>query len=610
MSVRAKLLVIILFVALVPISFLSYTILGQHQATLNATLSELQEGSAKYSAKIVAAHLERPLADLERTVGRSIDWPALNPAEREGALWLAYQQLNSIAAVVLLDGEQVLGSASAAYSGGDAAPRPALTSGEIAQLVAAAPRGPGPAQELHYGEAFALTTGQLVLPLTMPVGLSNGAEWSVVMAVALDTLCAELERERPEGAHILVFDRTGHTLCGERIRVAPALSAQFARGEQRALRYLDERGEEMLGAVVATPAGFGLAITQRVSAAFAPSVRMRVESVLWIVVGVLAATGAGLLLARAINRPLAELSRGAERVAGGDFSVRLGVDGQDELAAVTASFNRMCGEIERRDGEIRAWNAELRARIEAKTAELERVHEALHESRKIGALAALAAGVAHEINNPLTGVIGLTQLMLGRARKEQKATEIELLGSIEREAQRVRQIVQKMAELSETTETRAPAEVRLGATLRSMLQARQPEFLRANVELSVEIDPELLPVQGDAAQLVRVFDAVVDNALKAMRGKSGVLRVTAEQRADGARFQISDTGKGIKPEYLDKVFEPFFTTKEDWHGHGLGLTAAYRVIEAHHGAIRLESQLERGTTVTIDLPTRRQAGAA
>jgi signal transduction histidine kinase len=318
--------------------------------------------------------------------------------------------------------------------------------------------------------------------------------------------------------------------------------------------------------------------------------------------------GAGLVLARTISQPLARLARGAELVAKGDFSVRLAVEGRDELADVSESFNRMCAEIEAREREIRNWNEELRARVDDKTNELRQAQNALLESRKIAAMAALAAGVAHEINNPLTGVIGLTQVLIARSRKQADgAADIELLASVEREALRVRDIVRKMLSLTQVRETRGLKELHPAELLLEVLNARREQLELAGISVEEKFDVDVPSVFGDREQMSHVFEEIIDNAMKAMRGSPGHLLV-ASQSIDGqlVKLRFADTGRGIAPEHLDKVFEPFFTTKDDWHGQGLGLTAAFRVIEAHHGTIKLDSRLGHGTTVTIALPAKRQ----
>jgi two-component system NtrC family sensor kinase len=363
----------------------------------------------------------------------------------------------------------------------------------------------------------------------------------------------------------------------------------------------------MLAAAAATPWGFRVIVAQPLKEAYAASARMRLESLLWLAIGAVSAVGAGLLLARGITRPLLRLTRGAELVAQGQFGVRLEVDGGDELAGVTASFNRMCGEIEAREKEIRGWNEELRARVEQKTGELKSAQDALLESRKLAAVSALAAGVAHEINNPLTGVIGLTQILLSRSKKRGGPEgDAELLKSVEREALRVRDIVGKMLLLSEARQASGFGEVRATDWLQDGLGERKSALTAANIEVREDIAPNLPSLVGNHAQLVHVLCELIDNAEKAMRGRPGTLQLALDALDAGVvRLRVTDSGRGIAKEHMEQVFEPFFTTKADWQGQGLGLAVAYRIVEAHSGSIKLESKLGEGTTVTVLLPAKR-----
>jgi two-component system NtrC family sensor kinase len=615
MSVRLKLLLIITFVALVPLSILAYTILALHRTAFEEKLSELHVRSARYGAKIVETNLEAALSSLQPMIAESIRWPELSESEREGALWLVYGQLPSIVAVELVDahGQPIAQAARIdASSKADYKGRVKTTDSDVLQLSAALALQPAPNRELFHAEPLMLSDAHT---LALPVGfrVTSAAEpWFVVVGLALSKICTELGRERLQNSVVLLLNEQGRSLCttpanASRIQADPELLSRLRRGARNSIRYGAADGREMLAAVAVTPWGFRVVVAQLVSEAFASSIRMRQESILWIAIGVLAALGAGLVLARGINEPLSRLTRGAERIARGDFSVRLSMDGTDELAGLSASFNHMCSEIEKRQQQIGGWNDELRARVEEKAAELRHTQNALLESRKIAAMTALGAGVAHEINNPLTGVIGLTQVLIGRFRKTQTApAEVELLVSVEREALRVRDIVQRMLMLSQSHETEGLSELRPSELLHNVVNARRAALTQAGIAIEETFSADVPAVVGHREQLAQVFEELIDNAVKAMRTVPGKLSVAAET-VDGelVRLRVTDTGKGIAPEHLDKVFEPFFTTKDDWQGQGLGLTAAYRIIEAHHGTIELESKPGHGTTVTITLPVKR-----
>lgn len=608
MSVRLKLLVIVTFVALVPLGFLAYTTLGLHQAALRRKISEVHVRSAKYGAALVEANLERAVLSLRPTIESSIEWARLNAGEREGALWLLHGQLPSIAATALVDAQGKL-LATTAASAGDAQPQGT----SVLQLLAAAINK---RQVIERGIARgspvrAAGDKRLLLPVGFRV---SGAEGPCVLLIGLDLAqaCGELLRDKLDHAQIMLTEGSQRTLCAypeahSDTPLDPELAELLRRGERESLRYVRGDGTEMLASAASTPWGFRVIVAQPLKEAFAASARMRLESLLWLAIGAVSAVGAGLLLARGITRPLLRLSRGAELVAQGQFGVRLEVDGADELSGVTASFNRMCGEIEAREKEIRGWNEELRARVEQKTNELKSAQDALLESRKLAAMSALAAGVAHEINNPLTGVIGLTQILLSRSKKRGAVDgDAELLRSVEREALRVRDIVGKMLLLSEARQASGFAEVRPSDWLQDGLSERKNALAAANISVREEIAPNLPSVVGNHAQLVHVLCELIDNAEKAMRGRAGTLVLALDALDAGVvRLRVSDNGRGIAEQHMEQVFEPFFTTKEDWQGQGLGLAVAYRIVEAHSGSIKLESRVGEGTTVTVLLPAKR-----
>ncbi|HTU57090.1 MAG TPA: histidine kinase dimerization/phospho-acceptor domain-containing protein, partial [Polyangiales bacterium] len=454
---RVKLLVIVTFVALVPLSLFAYTTLGLHQEALRRNISEVHVRSAKYGATLVEANLERAVLSLRPTIESSIDWAALSKQEQEGALWLLHGQLPIIDYVALLDASGRLQAEADENGESDEKSRRSLLQLLTARLDVRR------VLERAFARGSAVRVGKdpKATALFLPVGFrvaTAGGQGVLLLGINLGRACEELMHERLEGAIVMLTEGSQRTLCeypgAQQDRpLDRGLAEQLSGGQRRSLRYVRADGTEMLAAAAATPWGLRVIVAQPVSDAFAASVRMRKESLLWLAIGAIAALGAGLFLARGIMRPLVRLSRGAELVAQGDFGVRLRVDGSDELSAVTQSFNRMCGEIEARDREIRTWNEELRARVEQKTGELKDAQDALLESRKLAAMSALAAGVAHEINNPLTGVIGLTQILLSRIRKRTGAEgDSDLLQSVEREALRVRDIVGKMLLLSEARE--------------------------------------------------------------------------------------------------------------------------------------------------------------
>jgi two-component system, NtrC family, sensor kinase len=612
MSVRLRLLIIVTFVALVPLGFLAYTTLGLHQDALRQKISEVHVRSAKYGATVVEANLERAVLSLKPTIETSIDWAALNVAEREGALWLLQAQLASIASVTLLDSKGNLLATTATTC----QTRHTDCSSELQQQkLLAAELSVSQVLEQGFARGSPRTlpgTQRLLLPVGFRVPSADGLR-VLLIAVDLAQPCAELSKDRSLHTLVMLTEANSRILCASPpgqtdVAIDPALAKELGSGARASLRYTSADGTEMLAAAATTLWGFRVVVAQPLSEAFAASARMRIESMVWLTVGAVSAVGAGFLLARGITQPLHELSAAAALVARGEFGVQLNISGRDELAAVAGSFTRMAREIEAREREIRQWNEELRARVEQKTSELKNAQDALLESRKLAAMSALAAGVAHEINNPLTGIIGLTQVLLARSKKRTGSeSETDMLQSVEREALRVRDIVSKMALLSQAREASGQTDLRPAVWVRDALNARRPQLTAAGIAVQEQFSEDVPSVLGNHTQLVQVLCEVIDNALKAMRGRPQAALTLALDALtpELVRVRVTDTGRGVASKHLDQVFEPFFTTKDEWQGQGLGLAIAYRIVEAHHGSIKLDSKIGQGATVTLLLPAKR-----
>jgi signal transduction histidine kinase len=217
----------------------------------------------------------------------------------------------------------------------------------------------------------------------------------------------------------------------------------------------------------------------------------------------------------------------------------------------------------------------------------------------------LSAGVAHEINNPLGGILALTALTLEDLPEDD--ANRENLEEVVRQTERCRDIVKHLLEFSRQTEV-SIAEVDLNDVLERTLGLLRRQSLFFNVDVVLDLDEELPQVLGDASQLQQVFMNIMMNAVQAMEEK-GTLTIGAHAIGpeDEIEIRFTDTGCGIPPEHLDHIFDPFFTTGKDGHGTGLGLSIAYGIITKHQGSISVESEVGVGTTFTIQLPTAARA---
>lgn len=270
-------------------------------------------------------------------------------------------------------------------------------------------------------------------------------------------------------------------------------------------------------------------------------------------------------------------------------------DGQD----IPVSFSG--GIIYDRDKEIATFGlfTDLRAmqRIEE---DLEQTHRMLMRSEKMAGLGRLAAGVAHEINNPMSGIMLYANLV-----QEELGVDHPLasdLQTIVHEAERCKVIVADLLEFSHQT-TYEMELVNLNDVIRKTLTVLQHQPLFQNITIIRELTPELPPIYGNAIRLNQVVMNIVVNAVQAMEGK-GQLRITSRIRAnqDINEILIEDSGPGIDNHLLEKIFDPFFTTKAAGEGTGLGLSVSYAIVKEHKGSIRVTSSPETGTTFTLRFP--------
>ena len=227
----------------------------------------------------------------------------------------------------------------------------------------------------------------------------------------------------------------------------------------------------------------------------------------------------------------------------------------------------------------------------------------LVQSEKLAGIGQLAAGVAHELNNPLSGVLGFAQLLLDdKNLTPQQRNDVETICA---QSQRCRVIIQNLLQFSRRKDP-VCGPVDLSPLIQSTIDLVRYDFSTSGVEVIINIPSSLPMVFGDSNQLQQVFLNLITNARQALEDrKMGRMLIEGEEIAHGVRLHFRDNGPGIAPENLGKVFEPFFTTKAVGKGTGLGLSICYGIIQQHHGDMRVESIFGSGATFTVDLPALR-----
>ena len=307
-----------------------------------------------------------------------------------------------------------------------------------------------------------------------------------------------------------------------------------------------------------------------------------------------------------VNRPVKRLIIGTKRVAAGDLDYKIPVSSRDELGELASSFNRMTGELQHANAEINEWAKTLESRVEQKTAELKQAHEHLVHSERMASIGKLAAIVAHEINNPLAGILVYAKLLLKKFGANGSSEEAkQYLSMIASESARCGEIVKNMLQFSRQMPPNPEAND-INEIITQSLRLIQHKIDLMGITTQVRLDDTLDRVVCDAQQIRQALVALLINACEAMRPGDGTLRVESRRMSEkaGVEIEVSDDGVGMDEETKKQIFEPFFTTKEDGKGVGLGLAVVYGIVNGHAGEIEVRSSPGLGTTFVIRLAGR------
>ncbi len=251
--------------------------------------------------------------------------------------------------------------------------------------------------------------------------------------------------------------------------------------------------------------------------------------------------------------------------------------------------------------QIRQQNEQLESIVAQRTQQLRAAQAELVQMEKMAATGQLAAGVAHEINNPVSIIQNRIELLLDDLRAERPIPDLEAhLALLHKHTERIAGIVGRLLSFARKSTT-GKGPLQLDGVLAGVLELVRKEIEKRGIALVTEIPASLAPVKGNATELEQVFINLLVNSMDATPA-GGTIRLGATQVEGAVRIAVQDTGSGIPPENLKAIFDPFFTTKEVGVGTGLGLAISYRIIEDHGGRIEVASVVGHGTTFTITLP--------
>lgn len=310
---------------------------------------------------------------------------------------------------------------------------------------------------------------------------------------------------------------------------------------------------------------------------------------------------------RLVGQPLKRLKSGTKELADGNLGFQLEVDSTDEAGELATSFNRMSLQLRAANAEIVAWARTLEDRVDQKTSELKRAHEHVLLVEKMATIGKMAAVVAHEINNPLSGILTYAKLVRkwierGEAETSKRADAEQCLSLIADESRRCGDLVKNLLSFSRTTPMNRQS-TDLNAVIERSVHLVAPQMEMKAVEVHTELSPSLPRVQCDGGQIEQVVLALSMNALDAMP-RGGNLWISTQARPESGELviQVRDDGSGIPADILPHIFEPFLTTKETGKSVGLGLAVSHNIMERHSGRIEVQSEFGKGTTFTVTLP--------
>jgi two-component system NtrC family sensor kinase len=301
--------------------------------------------------------------------------------------------------------------------------------------------------------------------------------------------------------------------------------------------------------------------------------------------GMVVALIVSYFLARSVLNPIGELVYASHQWAKGDLEYRINTTRQDEMAELAEMFNIMASCLENRDERIK-----------------EHTHQQIMKSERLATLGQLAAGVAHEVNNPLGAILLYSHLSL----EEMEITDPQRrnLEKVVSETTRCKNIVKGLLDFARQTAPKVE-ESDVNEILNRTLSLVENQVLFQNIKINRQLSHSLPKVMMDSSQIQQVFTNIILNAAEAINGE-GELTVVTRIAHDGEFIEIvfKDTGCGIPDEVIEKVFDPFFTTKEVGRGTGLGLAVSYGIVGRHKGTIHVKSKPGKGTTFIVRLPLR------
>ena len=617
MRFGAKIRLVLLAVGVLPVALLGLVSYTVSRDELRQTVGRMQTQAAEDLALFT-----------ERTVTASVENLRLSAAalpledssgfarwEIAKMLAIPYRQLPFVSILAIVDDRKIPVAGPAFERRPDRDPaisgREPVGDDELELFSAHIPAPPPAVGASTISEPYRAARG----PLRIAIVHRLARDRSIVAEVVLRDVEARLAELSAGGVAWLV-DASGAPLAhgggpGAQVTEDERRLAEDggARGTSAARVVRRADGEPWLAAFAPVRRyGWGAVVAQPAAVALHGAERLRLYTFAWAGAGLCLAAALGTLLARRVTLPVQRLSRAAGAIAAGEWGAEVDASGNDEIADLGRSFSGMTRELRRRDEEIRAFNEELQKRVEERTAELKSAQDQILRTRRLAALGSLGAGLAHELNNPMTAVTGYLTIL--RKHAAPGTPQAEMLSRAQEQAGRVSRVVEDLRSFADQERQVPGQRFSLPHTVDAALSLYEDRLRASGITLTREVQDPLPEAQGDPVQIQQVVAHLVENAINAMAagGRLDVQLGTVD--GDALRLRIADTGRGIPAPLRERIFDPFFTTKEHAGQVGLGLSVSHSIVEAHHGRIVVESEEGLGAAFTVLLPAAAAAHLA
>jgi signal transduction histidine kinase len=466
--------------------------------------------------------------------------------------------------------------------------RQELLSNRIANAV------PDGKSRAMYVEMESITAGVELAMMQIRIPASDSME-SVTLTASIDPVALLAVTERSRGFNAAVLNREGERVfdaSSDGSRQAPGWANQLNSGSSMAgattLEVVEDGDSVLVAYVPLANSDLFATIQVPTSVVFLTAQDLLSNLVIGALLLFALAATASLFFARRLTRPLEHLSDAARSVGKGKFDVTVTSKSDDEIGELSNSFNQMTNELRAREEKLEGANA------------------ALIQSEKLAAFGQLGAGIAHEVKNPLAGILGYAQLTLRKLEPDSPFRKN--LDVIEKETRRCTEIISNLLKFARQ-EKSATKSTDINEVVDAAMTIVDHQLTINDVKITKELAPDLPEIEASANQLQQVVMNFAINAQQAIGEAGGNVVVRTRNGDDAIIIEVEDDGPGIPEEIRANIFEPFFTTKRAGEGTGLGLSVTYGIVQDHGGTLRIEDPPGGGTRFVVSLPLNPVASA-